>query len=82
MITQSDPGSENNGMANAQTSIRHQLDPSLVGTIQHRWMRRHNNIKPEIAWSVFRQVWVPGFEDLFEHGVTQGWYDVSNTMQL
>jgi hypothetical protein len=81
MITQSDPGSENNGIANAHTSIRHHLDPLLVGTLQHRWKRKHGNIKSEAGWSVFRSTWAPGFEDLFDHGVNQGWYDVRNTLQ-
>ena len=35
MVTQSDLGTENNVMANCHTSIWHQLDPSLQGTIQH-----------------------------------------------
>ncbi|EIN12498.1 hypothetical protein PUNSTDRAFT_61541 [Punctularia strigosozonata HHB-11173 SS5] len=80
LITQSDPGSENNGIANAHTSIRHHLDPSLAGSLQHRWKRKHNNIKSEIAWSVFRSIWAPGFEDLLELGVDQGWYDVTNSL--
>jgi hypothetical protein len=27
------------------------LDPSLVGTLQHRWCVEKSNIKPEITWS-------------------------------
>ncbi|EIN10041.1 hypothetical protein PUNSTDRAFT_66483 [Punctularia strigosozonata HHB-11173 SS5] len=80
LISQSDPGSENNGIANAHTAIRQHLDPSLAGTLQHRWMRRHNNIKPEIEWSVLRSTWAPGFENLFEHGVNKGWYDPSHSL--
>ncbi|KAG8941619.1 hypothetical protein FRC04_004139 [Tulasnella sp. 424] len=37
LITQSDEGTENYGIANAQTTMRHMLDPSLEGTI-HRLM--------------------------------------------
>ncbi|OJA09851.1 hypothetical protein AZE42_12783 [Rhizopogon vesiculosus] len=38
LITQSDPGSENFAVANAQTMIHHRLDPALDGTLQHHWM--------------------------------------------
>ncbi|KZT49991.1 hypothetical protein CALCODRAFT_445088, partial [Calocera cornea HHB12733] len=38
LLTQSDPGTENNGMANCQTMLRHQLDPSLWDALQHQWM--------------------------------------------
>ncbi|KAG2345352.1 hypothetical protein BDR05DRAFT_975131 [Suillus weaverae] len=38
LITQSDPGSENFAVANAQTMIQHCLDPALDGTLQHCWM--------------------------------------------
>ncbi|KAJ6573341.1 hypothetical protein B0H10DRAFT_1964050 [Mycena sp. CBHHK59/15] len=37
LITQSDLGSENNGIANCHTVTRQRLDPSLNGTLQHRW---------------------------------------------
>jgi hypothetical protein len=36
LVTQSDPGPENFGVANAQTVIRHRLDPTLRDTLQHR----------------------------------------------
>lgn len=82
LITQSDPGLENFGVANAQTSIRHTLDPSLRGGMtQHRWMRKHQNILSEIKWSIFRQDWSPGFEDILDDGVNQGWYDVNNVLE-
>lgn len=76
-MTQSDPGSENVGIANAHTSIRHRLDPSLSGTIQHKWCRGHSNIKPEIAWSQLRAHWSAGFEEILELGLSQGLYDTS-----
>ncbi|KAG2121119.1 hypothetical protein DEU56DRAFT_873841 [Suillus clintonianus] len=81
LITQSDPGSENFAVANAQTMIRHRLDPALNGTLQHRWMRKHQNIKPEIMWSVLRRDFAPGFENILDEGVTRGLYDINNTLQ-
>jgi hypothetical protein len=49
LVTQSDPGSENYGIANAQTVLHHLHDPTLSGTIQHRWMHQKKNVMPEIA---------------------------------
>ncbi|KAG1834010.1 hypothetical protein DFJ58DRAFT_719387 [Suillus subalutaceus] len=43
-------------------------DPALDGTLQHRWMRKHQNIKPEIMWSVLRRDFAPGFENILEEG--------------
>ncbi|KZO89379.1 hypothetical protein CALVIDRAFT_491834, partial [Calocera viscosa TUFC12733] len=77
LITQSDPGTENYGMANAQTTLRQLLDPTLVGTLQHQWMRGHSNIKPEIFWSKLRRQWSEGWEALFQEGLDMGWYDVN-----
>ncbi|KAG2131596.1 uncharacterized protein EDB93DRAFT_1255444 [Suillus bovinus] len=51
MVTQSDPGSENFGIANAHTTLRQWHDPALQGTLQHRWMRHKKNVMPEITWS-------------------------------
>jgi hypothetical protein len=78
LVTQSDGGSENFGIANGHTIIRHQLDPSLSDTLQHRWMRKTKNIKSEVNWSNFRRDFAPGFEDMLEQGVNNGWYDVHN----
>lgn len=64
MVTQSDPGSENWGFAKGHTYIRHCLDPSLTGTIQHRWYRIKKNVMPEIFWSGLRRRWAPGFENI------------------
>jgi hypothetical protein len=58
--------------------MRHTLDPSLAGTIQHQWKAGHSNIKPEQMWARFRRIWTPGFEKLLEKGVEMGWYDVVN----
>ena len=82
MVTQSDLGIENFGIANAQTLLRQMLDPSLQGFVQHRWMRTKKNIMPEIAWFQMRQHFAPGFECLLEEGVDLGWYDPDNTLQL
>ena len=80
VITQSDLGKENNGIANAQTIIRQHLDPTLTGTLQHRFTNHHNNILSEIKWSVFRRDFSPGFEDILEEGVHNGWYDVKDVL--
>lgn len=81
-MTQSDPGTENFGIANAQTMLRQFHDPQLTGTLQHRWMRSKKNVKPEIMWSQLRRRFTPGFEAKLEEGVQQGWYDSNNTLQL
>jgi hypothetical protein len=49
-----------------QTLLRHQLNPALVGSLQHRWKQNKANVKSEANWSVFRRDFAPGFEDLFE----------------
>ncbi|KZV79977.1 hypothetical protein EXIGLDRAFT_578677, partial [Exidia glandulosa HHB12029] len=74
LVTQSDQGGENYGIAKPHTTIRQHLDPSLAGTIQHRWTIKGGNIKPEIKWSGFRRSFSPGFEDLLEAAVQDGIY--------
>ncbi|KAH9895573.1 hypothetical protein C8Q73DRAFT_644418 [Cubamyces lactineus] len=81
LVTQSDPGSENFGIANCHTEIRHHLDPSLRDTLQHRWMRNKTNIKPEIVWSLFRRGWSPGFETILDEGRLNGLYDVNEPLE-
>jgi len=81
LVTQSDPGTENFGIANAQTMLRQWHDEGLVGTLQHRWMRLKKNIMPEITWSQLRRRFTPGFESILERGVEEGWYDSDNTLQ-
>ena len=81
IITQSDPGTENYGVANAHTVMHHCLDPSLAGTLQHRFAPGHNNILSEIKWSVFCCDFSPGFEDILEQGVQSGWYDVNDALE-
>lgn len=81
LVTQSDMGTENVGIANAHTVLRQSQDPSLAGTIQHRYMWDKKNIMPEIEWSQLRRRWTPGFEDLLDIGVRNGWYSVENTLE-
>jgi len=77
LITQSDPGSENYGIANGHITLHHWHDPNLTGTIQHCWMQAKKNVKPEITWSQLRCCFTPGFENLLEIGTTNGWYDMN-----
>jgi len=81
MITRGDPGTENFGIANAQTMLRQMHDPTLSGFVQHRWMRSKKNIVPEIAWSQLRRRFTPGFEALLDEGVKEDLYDPYNTLQ-
>ncbi|KIO03946.1 hypothetical protein M404DRAFT_144376, partial [Pisolithus tinctorius Marx 270] len=82
MITQSDPGTKNFRIANAQTLLQQMHDPALEGYIQHQWMHTKKNIKPEIAWSQLCRHFSPGFESLLDMGVDSGWYDPNNMLQL
>ncbi|KAJ7116197.1 hypothetical protein C8R43DRAFT_1091258 [Mycena crocata] len=81
LVSQSDPGVENFGLANGHTLLRHWHDPSLEGTLQHRWMNEKKNVMPEIGWSQLRHRWTPGFENTLDFGVNKGWYDPSNLLQ-
>ncbi|KAJ7744298.1 hypothetical protein DFH07DRAFT_869843 [Mycena maculata] len=51
---------ENFGLANGHTLIRHFHEPSLRGTLQHRWMWEKKNVMPEISWSQLRHWFTPG----------------------
>ncbi|KAG2131698.1 uncharacterized protein EDB93DRAFT_1255389 [Suillus bovinus] len=82
MVTQSDPGTENYGIANAHTMLCQMYDPALQGTLQHRWMQTKKNVKPEITWSQLRHRFTPGFETLLDEGVENSWYDSDNTLQV
>jgi len=44
-------------------------------------MIKHQNILSEIKWSTFRRDFAPGFEDILDQGVFEGWYDVNDTLQ-
>ncbi len=80
-MTQSNPSSENFGIAKCQTEICHCLDASLAGTLQHRWMQNKQNIKPEILWANFHHTFTPEFETLFDKGINEDWYDVNDPLQ-
>ncbi|KAF9441223.1 hypothetical protein P691DRAFT_684652, partial [Macrolepiota fuliginosa MF-IS2] len=51
LITQSDPGTENVGLANAHTVLHQLHDPHLLRTLQHHTMRDKKNVMPKIIWS-------------------------------
>jgi len=78
---QSDRGTENNGVVNFHTVTCHQLDPSLVGTLQHHWCVEKSNIKPEIAWSLLRHQFTPGFEDHLDFGYNNGLYNPDDPLE-
>jgi len=82
LITQSDPGSENYGIANGHTTLCHWHDPNLAGTIQRHWMRAKKNVKPEITWSQLCRCFTPGFENILEIGTTNGWYDMNRPLDM
>jgi len=81
LVTQSDRGWEIYAVTNAHASIRHELDSSLRGMLQHRWCFNKSNIKPEIAWSSFRRNFTPGFETILDHGLNTGLYDPNNPVE-
>ena len=81
LLTQSDNGTENNGIANAQTCLRQHHDPSLEGTLQHKFTGHVMNIKPEIFWRQLRRRWSPGFRQLFAYGVQSGLYNPDNMLE-
>ncbi|KAJ7835610.1 hypothetical protein B0H13DRAFT_1913517 [Mycena leptocephala] len=81
LITQSDLGTENYGIANCHTVTRQRLDPSLEGTMQHQWMKEKMNIKPEATWSQMRRQFTPGFETIMDKGVARGLYNVDKPLE-
>lgn len=82
LISQSDLGTENYNIAKSQTTIRRTLDPTLGNTLQHRWMRKTKNIKPEIMWSTIRRDFSPGFERMLQEGLDEGWYDTEDELHV
>lgn len=82
LLTFSDPRSENFGVANAQSTLRQMLDPSLAGSMQHKWMRRHSNIKPEILWSQFRARAAPQLESRMQEGIDKDWYNPHHNIEM
>ncbi|KAL4269040.1 hypothetical protein AB1N83_001842 [Pleurotus pulmonarius] len=81
LLTQSDCGGENNGVANCHTWIRHQLDPSLRNTLQHRWKYKTHNIKSEAFYSYFRRRFAPGFEAILDYGVRSSLLDLADPLE-
>lgn len=81
LVTQSDPGTENNGIANGHTMLRHLQDPALTQTLQHKFKGKHRNIKPEIFWSQLYCCWAPGFEDILDFGLNNGIYDPDDALE-
>ena len=75
LLTFSDTGRENNGIANCQSTMRQRIDPSLHGTLQHKWFYEKMNIKSEIGWAQVRRGFSPGFEDILQHGEVLGLID-------
>ncbi|KAJ8481657.1 hypothetical protein ONZ45_g15236 [Pleurotus djamor] len=43
-------------------------------------MKEKKNVYPEISWSQLRRRFTPGFEDILDHGVQEGWYDIGDTV--
>jgi hypothetical protein len=70
IVTQSDPGLENLGIANAHTMLHQRNDLTLEGTLQHHWMPTKKNVMLEITWS-----------QLLDHDIESGWYDCNNALQ-
>ncbi|KAF8574563.1 hypothetical protein K439DRAFT_1649746 [Ramaria rubella] len=58
--TQSDPGSENFGVANAHTALCHHLDPTLVRTCQHKF---------NLIWHWVTIPWLQAELDVLPHGI-------------
>jgi hypothetical protein len=81
LVTQSDPGTENFGIANGHTALRQWHDPDMAGTLCHRWMSLKKNIIPEITWRQYRRRFAPGFEDILEYGILEGIYDPRNPLE-
>ncbi|KAJ7207829.1 hypothetical protein GGX14DRAFT_634170 [Mycena pura] len=75
LLTFSDTGRENNGIAKCHSTIRQRLDVSLQGTIQHKWFYDKMNIKSEISWARFRRGFAVGFEQLLNDGEVRGLID-------
>jgi hypothetical protein len=82
MITQSDPGTENYGIANGHAYLCQWHDSNLTGTLQHRWMRQKKNVVPEIRWSQMCRRWSPGFKNVLDLGLHEDWYDSADPIQL
>ncbi|KAK7027184.1 hypothetical protein R3P38DRAFT_3315470 [Favolaschia claudopus] len=56
-------------------------DPRLISTLQHRWMNEKKNVMPDISWSQLRRRFTPGFENILDVGVNNGWYNLDILLQ-
>jgi len=81
LVTMSDRGRDNNGIANLHTAIRQELDPSLCDTQQHRFHPDKQNIKAKVVWSVFYRQFTPGLEDVLDCGVNEGLYHPTDPVE-
>ncbi|KAG1871820.1 hypothetical protein DFJ58DRAFT_713774 [Suillus subalutaceus] len=81
LVTQSDLGTENNGIANGHTMLHHLQDLGLARTLQHKFRGDHRNIKPEIFWNQLRCRWTLGFEDILDFGLSAGIYNPDDALE-
>ncbi|KAG2142829.1 uncharacterized protein EDB93DRAFT_1241501 [Suillus bovinus] len=81
LVTQSDLGTENNGIVNGHTMLRHLQDPGLARTLQHKFRGDHHNIKPEIFWSQLCHCWTLGFEDILDFGLSASIYNPDDALE-
>ncbi|KAJ7805822.1 hypothetical protein B0H14DRAFT_3770232 [Mycena olivaceomarginata] len=44
-------------------------------------MREKKNVMPEIGWSQLQHRFTPGFEDILDVGVNNGWYDANELVE-
>ncbi|KAG0703267.1 hypothetical protein DFH29DRAFT_982018 [Suillus ampliporus] len=81
LVMQSDPGTENYGVANCHTLMRHALDPSLSDTLQHRWMHTKKNVKVECRWSQICCQFSPGFDMTLDQGLNNDLYNPDDPLE-
>ncbi|KAG2135541.1 hypothetical protein BD769DRAFT_1627021 [Suillus cothurnatus] len=65
LVTQSDPGTENFGIANGHTMLRQWYDPSLQGTLQHRWIVEQDWYDSDNTLQVMREL--DSYQDQINH---------------
>ncbi|QRV83586.1 hypothetical protein RhiJN_11602 [Ceratobasidium sp. AG-Ba] len=75
LLTQSDAGSENYHVADAQTTLRQMTDPSLQGSRQHGVSQKHGNIKSEQFWSGMSERASSGLKQFLQLGIEDESYD-------
>lgn len=82
MLTQSDPGTENFGIANVQSTLCQMLDSSLSGTMQHIRLRKHGNIKPEVFWAGYQKQLATGLEPFISIRLEEGFFNPDTHIEL